>query len=287
MFILLIITKPTAISNCLVQASQDTRCYQPKFFLPFRAIPAITIITEIETQVNNYETSGRNTMNTISFPAVRLVLTVLLIYPALTSCTAVKPTSEQQFKLTQLPKPQTDGGRALMQVLKDRKSSREFSTEKLPPQVLSNMLWAAFGINRPDGKRTAPTARNRQEIDVYVALAEGLYLYDAKAHTLVPVLAEDIRAATGGQPFVKDAPVNLIFVSDYSKMGNAPDDQKDFYSATDTGFISQNVYLYCACEGLATVVRGYVDRPALAKVMKLRPDQKVILAQSVGYPKKQ
>jgi len=174
-----------------------------------------------------------------------------------------------------------------MEVLKNRKSSREFSTEKLPLQVLSNMLWAAWGINRPEsGKHTAPSARNRQEIDVYVALAEGLYLYDAKAHTLVPVLAKDIRAMTGGQPFVKDAPVNLIYVSDLSKMSNAPADQKDFYSATDTGFISQNVYLYCASEGLATVVRGYVDRAALAKAMKLRPNQKVILAQSVGYPKK-
>jgi len=218
-------------------------------------------------------------MNTISFSTARLVLTILLIYPALTSAQELKPIK--------LLKPQTDGGRPLMQVLKDRKSSREFSTEKLPLQVLSNMLWAAWGVNRPEsGKRTAPSARNRQEIDVYVALAEGLYLYDAKAHTLKGVLAEDIRAMTGGQPFVKDAPVNLIFVADFSKMGNAPADQKDFYSATDTGFISQNVYLYCASEGLATVVRGSVDRPALAKVMKLRPDQKVTFAQSVGYPKK-
>lgn len=222
-------------------------------------------------------------MNTKLFPAVILVLTVLLICPALTSTEEVK-----QLKPIQLLKPQTDGGRPLMQVLKDRKSSRAFSPEKLSNQVLSNMLWAAWGINRPEsGKRTAPSARNKQEIDVYIALAEGLYLYDAKAHTLKPILAEDIRAATGGQSFVKDAPVNLIYVSDFSKMSNAPADQKDFYSATDTGFISQNVYLYCASEGLATVVRGYVDRAALAKVMRLRPDQKVILAQSVGYPKKQ
>ncbi len=219
-------------------------------------------------------------MNTKLFPAVRLILAILLIYPALTSAQELKPIK--------LLKPQTDGGRPLMQVLKDRKSSRAFSTEKLPLQVLSNMLWAAWGVNRAEsGKRTAPSARNWQEIDVYVALAEGLYLYDAKAHTLKPILAEDIRAATGGQSFVKDAPVNLIYVSDFSKMSNAPADQKDFYSATDTGFISQNVYLYCASEGLATVVRGYVDRAALAKVMRLRPDQKVILAQSVGYPKKQ
>jgi SagB-type dehydrogenase family enzyme len=225
-------------------------------------------------------------MKTKLLPAAILVLAVLCVCPALTSEQEVKSASTQELKPIRLLQPQTDGGRPLMQVLKDRKTSRAFSSEKLPLQVLSNMLWAAWGVNRPDGKRTAPSAVNWQEIDVYVALADGLYLYDAKANILQPILAGDIRAATGPQPFVKDAPVNLIFVADLSKMGNAPDDQKDFYSATDTGFISQNVYLYCASEGLATVVRGYVDKPTLAKVMKLRPDQKVILAQTVGYPKK-
>ena len=164
---------------------------------------------------------------------------------------------------------------------------RAFSTDKLPMQVLSNMLWAAFGVNRPEsGKRTAPSAMNWQEIDIYVASADGLYLYDAKAHTLKPVLAQDIRAMTGRQPFVQEAPVNLIYVADFSRMGKAQADEKVFYSACATGFISQNVYLYCASEGLATVVRGLVDRPALAKGMMLRPDQKITLAQSVGYPKK-
>jgi nitroreductase len=154
-------------------------------------------------------------------------------------------------------------------------------------EVLSNMLWAAFGVNRPDsGKRTAPSARNWQEIDIYVATADGLYVYDAKAHMSKRVLAEDIRAMTGRQTYVGEAPVNLIYVADLSRMGGATDADKVFYSAADTGFISQNVYLYCASEGLATVVRGLIDRPALAKAMKLRSDQKVILAQSVGYPKK-
>jgi len=149
------------------------------------------------------------------------------------------------------------------------------------------MLWAGFGVNRPEsGKRTAPSAMNWQEIDIFVATADGLYLFDAKAHTLKPVLAEDIRAMTGLQPFVQEAPVNLIYVADFSRMGTATDDQKVFYSAAATGFISQNVYLYCASEGLATVVRGLIDRPALEKVMRLRPDQRVTLAQSVGYPKK-
>ena len=149
------------------------------------------------------------------------------------------------------------------------------------------MLWAAFGVNRPDsGKRTAPSAMNWQEIDIYVATVDGLYLYDAKRHALKPVLAEDIRALTGGQPFVREAPVNLVYVADFSRMGKAKADDKLFYSAADTGFISQNVYLYCASEGLATVVRGSIDRPDLAKVMRLRPDQRVVLAQSVGYPQK-
>ena len=200
-------------------------------------------------------------------------------------CTTLSFSDE--LKPIQLLKPQVDKGRPLMQVLKDRSSSRSFSKEKLPIQVLSDLLWAAFGVNRTDtGKRTAPSAMNRQEIDVYVATADGLYLYDAKAHALTPILSEDIRAMTGTQEYVKDAAINLIYVADYSKMGTATKEDKDIYSAADTGFISQNVYLYCASEGLATVVRGSIDRQALAKVMKLRPEQKIILAQSVGYPKK-
>jgi nitroreductase len=194
--------------------------------------------------------------------------------------------ADEALKPISLPQPQTDGGKPLMQALKDRQTSRSFSSEKLPEQVLSNLLWAADGVNRPDGKRTAPTAMNWQEIDVYVALADGLYLYDAKANALQPVLGQDIRAATGMQPFVKDAPLELLFVADYAKMGRASDANKTFYSATDTGYISQNVYLFCASEGLATVVRGMVPRDELAKTMNLRPDQKIILAQSVGYPKK-
>ena len=193
----------------------------------------------------------------------------------------------EELKPIQLLAPQFDGGRPLMQVLKDRKSSREFSPEKLPIQVLSNLLWAASGINRPDsGRRTAPTAVNWQEIDIYVAAADGLYLYEVKAHLLKPVLAEDIRAMTGLQSFVKEAPVNLIYVADFSKMGKATNEDKEFFSAADTGFVSQNVYLYCASEGLATVVRANIDKPALAKVMGLRPDQKITLSQTVGYPKK-
>jgi SagB-type dehydrogenase family enzyme len=196
-------------------------------------------------------------------------------------------TFAQELKPIQLPKPQVDGGRPLMQVLKDRKSSREFSSEKLPLQVLSNLLWAASGVNRPEsGRRTAPTAANWQEIDVYLTMAEGLYLYDAKSHLLKPVLAEDIRALAGRQPFVKDAPLNLIYVADFSRIGRGTNEEKDFFSAADTGFIAQNVYLFCASEGMATVVRANIDKPTLAKTMKLGLDQRITLSQTVGYPKK-
>lgn len=216
-------------------------------------------------------------MNKILFLTTSLIF--LPIFALLTFAEELKPI--------QLLKPQVDKGRPLMQVLKDRSSSRSFSKENLPLQVMSNLLWAAFGVNRPEtGKRTAPSAVDWQEIDIYVATSDGLYVYDAKAHMLKPILSKDIRSMTGRQDFVKDAPVNLVYVADYSRMGRATKEDKDIYSAADTGFIGQNVYLYCASEGLATVVRGSVDREALAKVMKLRPDQKIILAQSVGYPKK-
>ena len=195
-------------------------------------------------------------------------------------------TLGQELKPLILPAPQTGGGKPLMQALKDRHSTREFSSEKLPSQVLANLLWAAFGINRPDtGKRTAPSAMNWQEIDVYVATAEGLYVYDAKGNKLDPILAEDVRGAAGVQPFVKDAPLNLIYVADFAKTGKSSVDDRNFYTAADAGFIAQNVYLFCASEGLATVIRGSIDRESLAKVMKLGDNQKIILAQTVGYPK--
>jgi SagB-type dehydrogenase family enzyme len=185
-----------------------------------------------------------------------------------------------------LPPPRTEGGKPLMQALKERKSSREFSTEKLPQPVLSNLLWAAFGINRESGYRTAPSASNRQEIDIYIATSDGLYLYEPKEHQLMQMSAEDVRAMTGTQTFVKEAPVNLIYVADLAKGRRTKPEDVEFYSGTNAGFIGENVYLFCASEGLATVVRASIDRPALAKAMGLRADQKIALTQSVGYPKK-
>ncbi len=207
-----------------------------------------------------------------------LILAIVFVCPASAGAQEAKPVD--------LPQPQTDGGKPLMEALKARHTTREFKSDALAPQVLSNLLWAAFGINRPEsGKRTAPSAVNWQEIDIYVATADGTYVYDAKAHRLNPVVAGDHRAATGRQDFVEDAPVNLVYVADLARMGNSSVEDRNFYSAVDTGFIAQNVYLFCASEGLAVVVRGMVDRPALAKLLKLRPDQKIIVAQTVGYSK--
>lgn len=210
---------------------------------------------------------------TIYFISAFLFICPLLIY-------------SQDIKPIKLLAPQLEGGKSLMQALKERKSLHEFSSKELPLQVISDLLWAANGINRLDsGHRTAPSAMNMQEIDIYLAKADGLYLFDAKANILVPVVAGDLRFLTGQQPFVKDAPINLIYVADFSKMGKTSGSDIDFYATADTGFISENVYLYCASAGLATVVRSSIDKPVLAKTMKLRPDQKIILAQTVGYLK--
>jgi len=214
---------------------------------------------------------------------MKIILALAVCFAAASAFIHCASSYAESARSIKLPTPHMEGGMPLMQALKERRSERDFSPAELPLQVISDMLWAACGVNRPDsGHRTAPSARDLREIDIYVAGADGLYLFDAKENILMLVLTEDIRALTGKQPFVKDAPIDLIYVADLSRAGT----DMDFYTAADTGFISENVYLFCASAGLATVVRGYIDKPALAKAMKLRPDQKVILAQTVGYPKK-
>ena len=204
---------------------------------------------------------------------------VLLLIP-------VGLVTAQELKSIALPAPQTGGGRPLMQVLRERKSTREFSSEKLSPQVLSNLLWAAWGVNREDGRRTAPSASNRQEIDVYVITAEGAYVYDAKANALKPVVTTDIRKLAGTQAFVAEAPLNLVYVADLVKLGGGDESNKIATSNANTGFIAQNVYLFCASEGLGAVVRGSVNRAELSKALNLRAEQRITLAQTVGFPKK-
>ena len=184
-----------------------------------------------------------------------------------------------------LPAPQKAGGRPLMEALAKRSTARAFDTRELPPQQLSSLLWACFGINRPDGKRTAPSAKNQQEADIYVILQQGAYVYDAKANKLDLVVKADLRRLAGTQDFVTNAPVTLVFVADQLKMGKMTPEEKRNYAGIDVGYISQNAYLFCASEGLATGARASVDRKALAAKLQLRPDQLIVLAQSVGYPK--
>jgi len=188
-------------------------------------------------------------------------------------------------KSIKLPAPQKTGGMPLMEALEKRSTARAFSTKEISDKQLSNILWAAFGINRADGKRTAPSTRNFQGTSIYVLLKSGAYIYNEKSNSLVLVIAEDIRELGGTQAFIKDAPVQLILVSDLSKLGNGSNDEKMNISNIDAGYISQNIYLCCASEGLATGARGSVDHNALSAKLKLRPDQRIIIAHSVGYAK--
>jgi len=192
---------------------------------------------------------------------------------------------ERSAPAIELPPPEKKGGLALLEALDRRCSQREFATTPLPQQILSNLLWAAFGVNRgASGGRTAPSAMNAQEIDVYAAFAGGLYIYESKAHVLRLVAEVDARKVTGYQDFVDEAPLDLIYVADNVHMGAVSADVRLLYSAASAGAIAQNVYLYCASAGLATVVRGWFDRTALAAALKLSADEQVLLTQTVGYP---
>ena len=183
-----------------------------------------------------------------------------------------------------LPAVDPHGGMPLMEALAARRSSREFAPDPLPLPLLAGLLWAAYGVNRPDGGRTAPTAINAQEIDVFAALPTGAYLYDAARKALTLVAATDVRRVTGYQDFVDEAPLDLVYVADQAHLKNVPGEHRDAYSAASAGAIAQNVYLFCASMGLATVVRGWLDRRALAAALGLDRDEHVVLAQTVGYP---
>ena len=184
-----------------------------------------------------------------------------------------------------LPPPRSKGGKPLIEALALRRSTREFAPRPLPQQVLSDLLWAAFGINRPSGDRTAPYWRHIMVIDVYAALADGVWLYEPKQHALLPHLRADIRAQTGQQDFVGTAPLNLIYVAHGERMQDIAPQERRLYASVDTGFIGQNVYLFCASEGLATVFRGAVDYAKLDRTMHLGKDEFVTFAQTVGYPR--
>jgi len=194
------------------------------------------------------------------------------------------PTGDTSVNVV-LPPPEKHGGLALLDSLALRASSRDFSPEPIPLTMLSTLLWAAWGVNRADGHRTAPTAINAQEIDLYVAMTSGAYLYDATAHALHLAAASDVRGVTGYQDFVDSAPLDLVFVADHSRMKLVPAAQRESYASAAAGAMAQNVYLYCASKGLATVIRAWIDRAALGQAMGLGNDQQVLLAQTVGRPR--
>lgn len=184
-----------------------------------------------------------------------------------------------------LPPPAKSGGLPLMAALAKRQSAREFAREALPLQMLSDLLWAAYGVNRDGGGRTAPSALNCQEIDVFVALPQGAYRYDAASNALDLVAAHDLRGVTGYQDFVDEAPLDLVFVADHARMAMVPVSLRESYASAAAGAIAQNVYLFCASAGLATVIRAWIDRGAIADALGLTHDQQVLLAQTVGFPK--
>ncbi|WPC67256.1 nitroreductase family protein [Rhodoferax ferrireducens] len=197
-----------------------------------------------------------------------------------------QPADGDATSTTYLPAANTTGGLPLMQALAQRQSQREFDPAPLPLQMLSDLLWAAAGINRSElAGRTAPSAMNAQEVDVYVALPEGLYRYAAPTQTLHLVRATDVRRVTGYQDFVDTAPLDLVLVADHARMKLVPAAQREAFAFAAAGAMAQNVYLYCASAGLATVIRAWLDRDALAQAMGLNNDQQVLLSQTVGRPK--
>jgi SagB-type dehydrogenase family enzyme len=201
---------------------------------------------------------------------------------------AISAFSEAQT--IELPAPEKTGGTPLMQALSERSSSRDFSSKELTKQQLSNLCWAAWGYNRPDAKkRTAPSSMNKQEMELYVVLKDGTYLYNAETHQLEMIKEGDLRSYCGKQDFVAKAPVNFIYVANMKKAGiEKPEDITPENIATshaNTGFIAQNTYLACASEGLACVVRGWIDKEALENALGLSPLHKVILGHTIGYEK--
>ena len=200
-------------------------------------------------------------------------------------CLVLSVAASAADKVVKLPKPNLNRAGTVMKALSERQSTREYASKALSLADLSDLLWAANGINRPEsGKRTAPSALNKQDVDVYVILPEGSYVYDAKNHQLNLVSEGDYRdAVAGGQTFVKAAPASLVLVSDVSLFGDAQKPQNQVVGAMDVGIVSQNISLFCANAKLATVPRGSMDATQLKKVLKLKDSQIPMLNHPVGY----
>jgi len=208
------------------------------------------------------------------------------ILTAAVLCTAFSFAQADELKAVALKKPDLARKGTLMEALSKRQSVREYGAKPVGEQELSDLLWAANGINRPaEGKRTAPSAMGVMDIDIYVITAQGAYLFDAKKNTLEPVAAGDHRAKVSAQQaWTAAAPVNLILVSESARFTRGDDAAKERMGAMDAGIVSQNISLFCASAGLATVVRAGVDAE-IAKILKLKPTQKVMLNHPVGYAK--
>lgn len=204
---------------------------------------------------------------------------------ATASAAAAGIAKASEAKTLKLPPARDSGGKPLTDALRLRRSTREYSNRQLDLQVLSDLLWSAYGINRPSGDRTAPYWRHVMVIDVYVVMADGTWLYDPKLHALILHIKDDLRARTGLQEFVATAPLNLVYVAHGERMQDISSEDRRLYASVDASFIGQNVYLFCASEGLATVFRGAVDQKALAEAMRLDSGQFVTFAQTVGYSK--
>jgi nitroreductase len=217
---------------------------------------------------------------TVSFLGVAAVLAGAGVGCGATGKGTVKPDNAEvkPAATIKLPAPRLDRAAPLMQALKDRRSERSYSDRRLSMEQLADILWAANGINRGDGKRTSPSAMNRQGVDIYAVTADGVFLYDAAKHALVAVATGDFRKDLGEQEFVAFAALNLAFVADTDVIGVDG-------AAIAVGCMAQNVALYCATEGLGNVVRGWFEPQKVSKVLVLKPNQKVILTQTVGYPK--
>jgi nitroreductase len=199
---------------------------------------------------------------------------------------ALMPAAAFAQEVKNLPAPRRELGQPLMKALQLRRSTREYSQRPLDPQVLSEILWAAYGINRPSGDRTAPYWRHVMVLDVYAVMADGAWLYDPQQHALRRHLASDLRRLTGNQEFVATAPLDLVYVVHGERMQDISAEDRRLYGSVDAAFAGQNVYLYCASEGLATVFRGAVDHDRLGRAMQLGDGQFVVFAQTVGYPQR-
>ena len=183
-----------------------------------------------------------------------------------------------------LPPASELAGVTLKNALKLRRSTRAYTSHPLPDQVLSDILWAANGVNRPNDGRTSPYWRHIMVIDIYLAMADGIWFYDPPKNALRRTSEQDIRAQTGQQDFVSVAPLELIYVAHGERMTDVNPEERRLYASVDAGFIGQNVYLACAAAGLGSVFRGSVDAARVARLMQLPDSQFVTFAQTVGYP---